>query len=264
MPPEAPAAAAPAPAPAAAAPNAPAAVAAPAATPPAAGAVPDGNIVANATTPPPTAEAMRAALVEKGAKAEDLTALDDAALKAKYDESQKPVADKGVVKPEDFVVKAPEGVEVDQEQVGKLQGILADAKLSPPERAQALYDLHAAALKQAVEAPVNLFMKLQSDWQAQVKADPEIGGAKLEQATANIAKAIDAVAGSPEAAAKMREAFVFTGAGNHPEIVRLMARMSAAFVEGGAISGGPASALTADASNEQVLTALYPSASKPR
>jgi hypothetical protein len=76
--------------------------------------VPDGNIVANAATPPPTAEAMRAALVEKGAKAEDLTALDDAALKAKYDESQKPVADKGVVKPEDFVVKAPEGVEVDQ------------------------------------------------------------------------------------------------------------------------------------------------------
>jgi hypothetical protein len=160
-----------------------AAPAAPAAAPAGAtGAAPPadpGNLVAGAKAPeatPPTLDAVKAFLTEKGAKPEELAALDEAGLRAKYAEAQKPAGEKTTApKAEDFAVKAPEGTTVDEVAVKAFQETLADANLSPAERAQRLFDQHQAALKAATEAPVQLWLKTQTEWVAAVKADAELG-----------------------------------------------------------------------------------------
>lgn len=243
-----------------------AAPAAPVATPDA----PDGNILgdagkaaaAAAAAAPPALDAVKAFLTEKGAKPEELAALDETALRAKYDEAKAAEVKKAgePPKPEDFAVKAPEGVEVDPKLMGEFQAALADANLSPAERAQKLFDLHQAQLTQAVESSTKLWMKTQADWQAAWKADPEIGGANMDTVTSTIAKALDQIGGAESA--KIREAFVFTGAGNNTEIGRMFYRMAKALTEGGAITGDTPAKL--GASEEARLMALYPTAAKAR
>jgi hypothetical protein len=206
-------------------------------------------------------DAVKAFLTEKGAKPEELAALDEAGLRAKYAEAQKPAGEKTTApKAEDFAVKAPEGATVDEVAVKAFQETLADANLSPAERAQRLFDQHQAALKAATEAPVQLWLKTQTEWVAAVKADAELGGANFDTMQSTIAKAIDSIGGAE--AQKMRDAFIFTGAGNQPEIVRLMYRMGKALTEGGAILGDTPAKLGEKA--DAALIALYPSAAKAR
>lgn len=251
-PPPAPAAAA---APPAASPAAAAPAPAPAAAAPAAAA--PGNVIAEAKPAPPTLDAVKAFLTEKGAKAEDLAALDEAGLRAKYEGEQKAAEEAakkaGQPKAEDFEVKAPEGVELDAEQVKALQETLADANLSPKDRAQKLFDQHQQALTKAIEAPVQLWNETQTKWQAEWKADAEIGGANYDQTVANIAKMIDEYGGKDSKA--IREAFVFTGAGNNPAIGRFVARMAKALVESGPFNGDSPAKL---GKNDSVAGALYP------
>lgn len=216
-------------------------------------AVPDGSIVAPVDGKPaaPALDDVRKFLTEKGAKPEDLDKLDEAALRAKYDEAKaEPTGE-----PEAIEIKVPEGIEIDEKTLGDFKGILADAKLSPSERAQKLVDMHASALKAAQEAPYNLWRQTQAEWQTKVKSDPEMGGQNFDVMRSTIAKAISDVGGTE--AAKMFEAFAFTGAGNHPEIVRLVYRMSKALTEGGPVDGDKP---VGSDKTGKVLQALYPSA----
>lgn len=239
-----------------------AAPAAPAAAPGAAPASP-GNLIGEAKLGEPGAPAAPAAptkdeqlayLTTKGLKPEDLGKLDDAGLKAKHDELK--AADGKAEAIAKVEIKVPEGAVIDEKSMGALKEILAEAKI-PNDVGQKLFDMHAAAVKDLVEGPVKLWMDTQAKWQATVKADPEMGGTNFSNVTETIAKAIDSIGGKEAAA--MREAFVFTGAGNHPEIVRLMYRMSKAFVEGKHVSGAaPGTAKTSDFAS--AAQALYPSA----
>lgn len=273
-------AAAPAPAPApAATPAAAAPAAAPAATPAVAAKAPEAvapvtNILgdkpaaeAAAAAGAPTAAEQRAYLVEKteDGKTDAGKALiagkTDEEIAKLFDALKKTEAAPGEVKPEDFVVKAPEGVEVDPKLMGEFQAALADAKLTPAERAQKLFDLHEAQMTAQAEASTNLWMKTQTDWQAAWKSDAELGGANFDTVTSTIAKALDAIGGAE--AAKIREAFVFTGAGNNPEIGRMFYRMAKALTEGGAIAGDTPAKL-GEMNGDAALSALYPTATKVR
>jgi hypothetical protein len=107
--------------------------------------------------------------------------------------------------------------------------------LSQPA-AQALLDLHTKVLKEAAVAPYQLWAKTQSDWQDAIKADPEIGGDKLDANLAKVSKVLDQY-GTKE----LRQALAYTGAGNNPEIARFMVKMADVLVEGGHVTGaGPA------------------------
>lgn len=270
-----PATAAPA-APAAAAPGAPAAPAAAAApaspatapapdgaTPGAAAAPatgPDGNIIADAkgaagAPAVPTKDELTKYLTDKGVKPEDLAKLNDAGLKAKHDELK--AADAKTAALAAIEIKVPEGMEIEETKLAQVKEILADEALSRAELGQKLFDLHASELKAAFEEPVQLWMKTQNEWQATIKADAEIGGASLTANLAAVAKAIDSIGGKEAAA--IREAFIFTGAGNNPEIVRFMVRASKALTEGGVVQGTAPGAAAGDAA--AALARMYPSAS---
>lgn len=256
--------------PSAAAPAAPGTPATPAASAPGAAAAPQTNIVAGATpgaapTPAPAAPAaptkdeQLAYLTSKGVKPEDVAKLDDAGIKAKHDELKAADAKAAAIKA--IEIKVPDGTAVNEEQLTKLKEIVADANLSPSERAQKLVDMHAATLKEVVEGPVKVWMDTQKQWQANVKADPELGGANYTNVEATIAKFLDSIGGKE--AAKMREAFIFTGAGNHPEIVRLMYRAGKIVTEGQHVNGVPPGE-SKEADMQRKLASMYPSASDAR
>ena len=254
-------------APAAAAPAAAAPAAAAPATAAAAAPVPDGSIIdaaaageakpaaaaAAAVAQPEAYDAVKAKawLVEKGGKVEDLDKLSAEDLQKKY-ETDKAAADKPA---EVIEFKMPEGIEIDAAQVTAFKDVLADAKLTPGERAQKLVDMHAQALKAAAKAPYDLWNKTQAEWQTTVKADTELGGQKYDEVRSTIAKVVKDIGGKEADA--IFTAFAFTGAGNNPEIVRVMYRLCVAHAEGGHVSGGaPAAGGTA----AKVLASMYPSA----
>lgn len=79
--------------------------------------------------------------------------------------------------------------------------------------------------------------EVQNEWRKQAEADPAIGGSKLPETLATVGRFM-ATYGDDEA----RAAFDLTGAGNHPAIVRMLAKAGALLKEGTPVSGTPAEA----------------------
>lgn len=121
--------------------------------------------------------------------------------------------------PDDF--KEVEGLTADDPHFQKFLELHNDAALSPKDRAMKLLDLQKEVLKSVSEKGTQDFIKMQEDWREQVIKDPEFANGKLEPALGGISKLLDRF-GSPEA----REAFDFTGAGNHPAIIKFLAKVS--------------------------------------
>lgn len=205
----------------------------------------------------PTVDEQRAYLATKGSKAEDLAKLSEADLQKQFDTAKAAEPKLGEVKPEDIKIAVPDGFTVDQKVLGEFQGLMADAKLTPQERAQKLMDMHVSALKAAAEAPQQAWTELNTKWQGEIKADKELGGANFDTMRSTIAKAITEV-GGPEADA-IFESFKLTGAANNPAIVRLIYRFAKAYSEGGPQSGNAPGAVK-DRSLSTSIQAMYPSA----
>ena len=272
MPPDNPAATTPAPAATTTATTAPAAATSPAASasPAAVGAAgapaspggaassTDVNVIADAGKSPAfNAEEARKFLTEKGAKAEELAALDEAALKAKFEEA-KAAAEKPVTA-DQIEIKTPEGFTVDEKVLTEFKATLADAKLSPSEKGQKLVDMHVAALKQAVEYPMTYWRDLQTKWVSEIKADKEIGGQNFDASQKVFQTALafyDSKYGA-DAGKGLREALAMTGAGNNPHIARLIFSRFKDDVESGTVSGRPADA---ESNFKKSVNSMYPTA----
>jgi len=115
--------------------------------------------------------------------------------------------------------KLPEGVTLDAEQLRPATELFAESGLSQ-EQAQKFIDLAVARESAAAQRGVQAFVELQNRWVAEVKADPDIGGDKLTAALAAAARGIDRLE-----VPGLREALSFTGAGNHPAVVRAFVRL---------------------------------------
>jgi hypothetical protein len=141
----------------------------------------------------------------------------------------------------------PEGVEIDEATLGEATEMFKDIGL-PQDKAQKLVDFYTGKLAAAAEAPQKLWEATQTEWQGQVRSDPEIGGAKLDAAIATAAKAIDKFGGPA-----LRDALDITGAGNHPEVVRFFARVGATLSEAEFVTGSPKGSAAAKPSAATVL-----------
>ena len=122
---------------------------------------------------------------------------------------------------------APEGAQHLQEevvlreegqQVGH-QGGGRPGRLSQ-EQAQKFIDLALARETAATTRSVEAFVDLQNQWVSEIKADPDIGGDRLKASLASVARAIDRLD-----VPGLREALNFTGAGNHPAVVKAFVRL---------------------------------------
>lgn len=114
----------------------------------------------------------------------------------------------------------PEGLSLAEGDEDGVQ-FLTLAQSLGKENAQAMLDLHSKFLQRASEEYLARWETTQTEWQDAVRALPEFGGDALPATLANIAKVLDRYGD-----AEVREAFALTGAGNHPAIVRLMAKIA--------------------------------------
>jgi hypothetical protein len=133
----------------------------------------------------------------------------------------------------EYVFEAPEGVTLDEGDLGEFKTIAKELKL-PQDAASKLVGI--VAKREAARAEA--FSKQVEDWGAAVSADKELGTAENLAAARNV---IDTF-GSPE----LKSLLNSSGFGNHPEVVRLALKVSKAISEDTIIAakrtgGAPAS-----------------------
>jgi hypothetical protein len=131
--------------------------------------------------------------------------------------------------PEKYEFVAPEGTTLDEGVVTAFSEVSKDIGLSQ-EAAQKVIDKLAPTLAaRSAEATV----QVKADLLAAAKADPEIGGDKFDSSVAD-AKVVIEACFKPEFKKFLDE----SGLGNHPEMIRGLAKASAAFKQDGHIPGG--------------------------
>ncbi|MEE9598150.1 MAG: hypothetical protein V3V96_15370 [Acidiferrobacterales bacterium] len=117
---------------------------------------------------------------------------------------------------EDFAL--PEGMEMDPVALEAFTPLAKELELTQVQ-AQKLVDYEAARVKALVAAQDKAFAELNETWQAEARADEEVGGDKFDASLALANKFLEKF-GSPA----LRKAFDTTGMGNHPEILRALSR----------------------------------------
>lgn len=131
----------------------------------------------------------------------------------------------------------PEGVS--PELISGFLEIMNDGELSREALAQKLVDYQVAAQtagnEAAMAAAQTLWDDTQSQWQAEARGLPELGGEALPATLATIKRGLSAV-GADKATF---EALDLTGAGNHPAIIKVLHALTKNLSEGGPISGSP-------------------------
>ena len=117
----------------------------------------------------------------------------------------------------DFTV--PEEMGIDQTALEAFVPVAKDLNLSQ-DQAQKLVDVQSTLVQKHAEAQMVAWTETQEQWRADVKADSEIGGDKMDAQVALAKKALDKV-GTPE----LRALLDATGTGNHKEFIRFFARV---------------------------------------
>ncbi|MFZ0931248.1 MAG: hypothetical protein WAN11_21760, partial [Syntrophobacteraceae bacterium] len=125
------------------------------------------------------------------------------------------------------------------------------------EQAQKLLSFGGDKIKALTEAPYKAWSEMQTKWQAEVKADPEIGGTKFQDSVKAAALVFQPGESNPFVtndadAQALRDALNMTGAGNNPALVKLFVRMGNLLKEPGSLTGGPVN------KTKDFLNAMYP------
>lgn len=153
-------------------------------------------------------------------------------------DGDKPEGDKQPVAPEKYEFTAPEGVVLDAEAVAAFEPVAREMNLTN-EQAQKLVELQT----QFVQKQQQQWDQTVESWVSAIKTDKEIGGEALKQ---NITLAQRAISeyGTPE----LQAALDSTRMGNHPELVRVFARIGKAMAEDTFVGGSkPAAQKKSDA-----------------
>jgi hypothetical protein len=152
----------------------------------------------------------------------------------------------------------PEGVQLDEAGLTEFKSFAKEQDLTQ-EQAQKVLEYGGAKIKAMIEAPYKTWSEMQTKWQAEVKADPEIGGTKFEQSIKETALVFQPGESNPfvksaEEAEALRKALDTTGAGNNPAMVRLFVKMGRLLAEPGTLTGKP----TAVDKQGDILAKMYP------
>lgn len=146
--------------------------------------------------------------------------------------------------PEKYEFTAPEGWkekgwELNSDLIEKAVPIFKELNLTN-EQAQKLVGFYAATSQAEHEASINTALEQQKAWRTEVLGDPKLGDGKglRPEVKSAIANVIDQHMGT--AAAKFREAIDFTGAGDHPDVIRGLLALNERLGEGKGVKGnGP-------------------------
>lgn len=185
----------------------------------------DGTAAVTATDAPAAAPA--AAAPVDGAAAPDAGGDKDKAA---------PEADKPAGAPDQYAdFTAPDGITLDVDVTGEFKEIAKGMNL-PQETAQKVVDLGAKLVQKIEARRAEETTAELARWAEASKTDKEFGGDLLPESLAG-AKAALAQFGSPE----LKDMLNSSGLGNHPEVIRLLHRVSKAISEDTIVGGKPGS-----------------------
>lgn len=158
---------------------------------------------------------------------------ENAAAKAEHDKT-KPAADAADKVPTDgkYDLKMPDGVELDAELATALGPEFAELKLTNAQ-AQKLVDKYIEIQGARGAKQSETWAGTVSKWADDAKADKEIGGDKWDGTVKTSRRAVDTL-GTPA----LKEYLEYTGGGNHPEMIRFMAKVGAMIKEDNPATGG--------------------------
>ncbi len=165
---------------------------------------------------------------------------ENATAKAEHDKAD-PASPLNKV-PEDgkYAFTMPEGVELDTELADALMPEFKELGLTQ-KQAQALVEKYASSIQAKAEKQGEAWAATVDKWAADAKADKEIGGDKWPVTTADAQRAIKAF-GSDD----LREYLNASGGGNHPSLIRFMAKVGATLKEDSPAGGGESGSKPAD------------------
>lgn len=154
--------------------------------------------------------------------------------------------------------KLPEAFKLEGQDLTEFKSFAKEQDLTQ-EQAQKVLDFAGPKIKGMIEQPYKAWNELQTKWQADVKADPEIGGTKYEQSVKEAGSVFVPGESNPfvksdAEAIALRDALRATGAGNNPAIVKLFVKMGRLLAEPGHFTGKPAPQNRQDA----LLNSMYP------
>ena len=194
-------------------------------------AVSQGEVAAPVAAAAPAVEAAAAPVTAAAPAAEQTTLLGGdppAEAAAAAPDGEKPAAEaKTDGLPETYKIELPEGETVDAPRLEAYQGVLKEAALTQ-EQADKLTPFLLGQVKQLQQQAQDAWAEQTRAWRSSVESDPEIGGGNLRATLVNAARARDAY-GSPELKALLLDANL--GIGNHPAIVKLLAKVGAGMGE---------------------------------
>ena len=156
---------------------------------------------------------------------------------------------KGDAKPK-LDLKAPEGVTLDKGMMEKFIPLAEKFGMSQ-EAAQEFLNLGAEMTKSIEQRGADAWTKTVSDWEAAVKADPDVGGAKLKESVGFAAKGARTLGG-----AELIKVLDDTGLANNPVVFKALVKAGRSMSEDKA-QGGAASS-TGEPSAEEKDAARYP------
>lgn len=137
----------------------------------------------------------------------------------------------------------PEGIQVDAEKLGEFTKELAEFEQATKadhaelqKFGQKLMDRHIAEVQATVdrlnEAYVAAFEKQKSEWRSAFEKDPEIGGNRADTTVNAALQFIRTHGGNEAQQQEFRELMNATGIGNHPALIRLLAKANSVLSEG--------------------------------
>lgn len=142
-----------------------------------------------------------------------------------------------------YDIKAPEGFEFDAEKIGDFAKNLAEfegkTKADHAEvqaLGQSLIDRHVTEVKNSIDtynkSLLDAFEKQKNDWRESFKNDPEIGGNRENTTISAAREFIRTHGGTAEQQQEFHQLMETTGVGNHPAMIRMLAKAMSTMSEG--------------------------------
>ena len=155
--------------------------------------------------------AEEAKAAEEGKSPEEIKAAEEKAAEEKKEGAPESYTD----------FNMPEGMEVDPAMMETFLPLAKEGKLSQ-EGAQKFVDMYAKGLKASVDAHVKDWTDAMGKWQADTKADKEIGGDRFDQTQVRVNLTLKTFGNE-----KLSEFLEVTGGGNHVEMCRIFEKVGA-------------------------------------
>jgi hypothetical protein len=181
--------------------------------------------------------------------------LEQTLLDAPAAEPEKPAEPPAPVDPASYEIKLPEGMTREDPMIASFLESAAGRRLDG-ETVQAVIDSVAPKIAEQLTAPYKAWSELNATWQAEIKADPVVGGANLPASVAAINGAIDRF-GTPE----LKDALRTTGAANNPHVFRFLHKLASAYAEATPVTAGN-SGHVAPPPGRAALDRMYPSSAR--